>query len=294
MVDQIIPLIYVLDDDESNLVLLEKILSKEYQVKIFKDPFECLKAAIAIEPNLIIVDLHMPNIDGFEALEMLKANPKTLHVPILCTSARNDPEEREALMDQGAVGFLKKPYDIKTLNNNIKNILENLNSSITSLNEDFKATIFYSEKEKYKSINKILREKLEAGDRVLLVTWSRGLNLIGEEFENFIKVEQLILLEIKSSLIVKLPYLQDPTPLFQDMVDLVGTDNLKRYYFVFDDYRNLYDPDDSERAYSATLNLSKIFQSSFERAFFPMTKFSETRHRLFLLKMARTLTGTLA
>jgi CheY-like chemotaxis protein len=287
-------IVYVLDDDDSNLALLEKVLSKSYEVKVFKDPFECLKVCIATDPTLVIADLNMPNIDGFEFLEMLKSNPKTLHIPILCTSASGQYEQRESLIEQGAIGLLRKPYDIKTLNNNIKNILENLNPSVTSIDHKYTSTIFYSEKEKYKSINKVLREKLEAGQRVLLITWSRGLSLIGHEFENFINVEQLVLLEIKSNLVVKLPYLHDPSPILQDMFDLLNKTDLKDYFFVFDDYRNLFDPDESERAYSATLSLSRMFQSTFESGYFPMTKFNEAEHRFFLLKISRTLTGTLA
>ncbi len=108
--------ILVIDDSTVNVVLLEAVLqNKGYTIeKAFnvKEAFEIMQKSI---PKLILLDLLMPRINGFEFLQQIKANNKYKDIPVVIVSAWTDPETIKKSYDLGAQHFIKKPVDINHL-----------------------------------------------------------------------------------------------------------------------------------------------------------------------------------
>src|SRR5450756_1593352 len=84
------PRILVVDDAPENLMVMESILSKDYSLKLFNDSSEALEYAFANPPDLILLDVMMPKIDGFEICRRLKANPKLSDVPVIFITSKTD------------------------------------------------------------------------------------------------------------------------------------------------------------------------------------------------------------
>ena len=103
------PRILVVDDAPENLMVMESILSKDYSLKSFNDSSEALEYAFSNLPDLILLDIMMPKIDGFEFCRRLKANPKLSDVPVIFITSKTDIEDEERGFAVGASDFIHKP-----------------------------------------------------------------------------------------------------------------------------------------------------------------------------------------
>jgi diguanylate cyclase (GGDEF)-like protein len=102
--------ILVVDDETSNLMVLHKILSAEYTVFSAKSGEEALSRIEANPPDLILMDIVMSGIDGFEVLKRLKEAPETKNIPVMIiTGLNNDADEEKGLL-LGAVDYIAKPF----------------------------------------------------------------------------------------------------------------------------------------------------------------------------------------
>ena len=105
-----------MDDVAANLRLLEARLSAEYyQVSTAQDGHEALELARSWQPDLILLDVMMPDIDGFETCRELKRDPATRHIPVVMVTTLDQNEERVRGLEAGADDFLTKPVDFTTL-----------------------------------------------------------------------------------------------------------------------------------------------------------------------------------
>jgi len=111
--------ILVIDDIEENLLLIKKILNKkmpENSVLLANSGMQGLDIAMKEVPDTILLDIFMPNIDGYEVCRKLKNNNKTKHIPIMMVSAYGeDVNVRIKSLDAGADAFITKPYNITEL-----------------------------------------------------------------------------------------------------------------------------------------------------------------------------------
>lgn len=104
--------IMIVDDDPNIVTLTQLMLTRRgYHAVGQTDPFEAVKLAGQICPDLMIVDLMMPAMNGFEVAMLCRKNPKLAHIPILMISAKVDMAEASAAKTQAINKFLSKPVD---------------------------------------------------------------------------------------------------------------------------------------------------------------------------------------
>lgn len=104
--------ILVVDDVPANVKLLEAKLKNEYfDVITAKDGYECLQQATARKPDLILLDVMMPGMDGFECCRRLKQDPEVSHIPVVMVTALSEPSDRVHGLEAGADDFVTKPIN---------------------------------------------------------------------------------------------------------------------------------------------------------------------------------------
>ena len=103
--------ILVVDDNPTNLSVLCEVLSTQnYQISVAQNGEDALACANEILPDLILLDVMMPGIDGFETCKRLKASPKTHHIPILFMTALSETVDKVRGLSVGAVDYITKPF----------------------------------------------------------------------------------------------------------------------------------------------------------------------------------------
>ena len=115
--------ILIADDHEDNRELLQLLLSGAgYNVREARDGQECLTLAREESPDLIVMDLSMPVLDGWGLLQELKADQRTLAIPCMAVTAHADLERNQALKT-GFSAYVSKPYKAETLLKAIATVL---------------------------------------------------------------------------------------------------------------------------------------------------------------------------
>lgn len=110
-----VSILLVDDDDLSRCALMRMLQRRGARVQSFSHAEPALAAARAEPPNLVVVDLELPGMTGFEAATSLAASPLTADVPVLAISGHSDPRTRAAALAAGAHEFLAKPCTIDEL-----------------------------------------------------------------------------------------------------------------------------------------------------------------------------------
>ena len=118
------PGILVVDDAPENLMVMESILSKDYSLKLFNDSSDALDYAFANPPDLILLDILMPKIDGFEVCRRIKANPELVDIPVIFITSKNEDEYEEMGFSVGASDFIHKPINAPILVARVKTHLK--------------------------------------------------------------------------------------------------------------------------------------------------------------------------
>jgi two-component system, cell cycle response regulator DivK len=110
------PLVLAVDDNQDNLELLAQILDLfgcEYVGAV--DGGTALTAAASRPPDLILLDICLPDIDGIELVSRIQQNPQLINIPIIAITALAKTEDRDRILEAGCVGYLSKPFDIDQL-----------------------------------------------------------------------------------------------------------------------------------------------------------------------------------
>jgi DNA-binding response OmpR family regulator len=103
--------VLIVDDIATNIEVIAGALKDEYAIKVAISGKKALEIANAFQIDLVLLDIMMPVMDGFEVCRELKANPKTAHIPIIFLSARDGVEDVVAGLKLGAVDYVSKPTD---------------------------------------------------------------------------------------------------------------------------------------------------------------------------------------
>ena len=112
--------ILIVDDVPLNLMIVGKMLGKyNFRVRTADGGQKALDEVEAERPSLILLDIMMPGIDGFEVLRRLKANPETRLIPVIVLSALNANEDIVRAYDLGAKDFISKPILMEKLINSV-------------------------------------------------------------------------------------------------------------------------------------------------------------------------------
>jgi CheY-like chemotaxis protein len=114
----------VVDDNPENLKLILMILaSGAYELVTASDAMQALHAIEQRIPDLILLDLQLPGVDGLELTRRLKANPQTRTIPVVAVTAYAMKGDEEKARSAGCDGYLVKPVDKRTLREVVKNML---------------------------------------------------------------------------------------------------------------------------------------------------------------------------
>lgn len=106
--------ILLVDDNPTNLNLLSRMLTREeYKVRAVTNGPRALESVEASPPDLILLDINMPDMDGYEVCERLKADDKTRQIPIIFISALNDTQDKIKAFTAGGVDYVTKPFQIR-------------------------------------------------------------------------------------------------------------------------------------------------------------------------------------
>ena len=116
--------ILVVDDSTTNIVLLEAILDERgYKIETALNAKEAYSIIAKESPDLILLDLLMPKISGFDFLEKIRKDEKTKNTPVIVVSALTDEENINRIMNMGAIDFVKKPIDLQYLVDRVEGLL---------------------------------------------------------------------------------------------------------------------------------------------------------------------------
>lgn len=116
--------ILIVDDSPTEIHILSKTLEKDgYQVVIATDGEEGVEKAQAELPDLILMDVVMPGLNGFQATRKIHRNNSTSHIPIIIVTTKDQDTDREWGMRQGASDYLVKPVDTGLLSQKVKSLL---------------------------------------------------------------------------------------------------------------------------------------------------------------------------
>ena len=115
--------VLVVDDTVENIDILNSILGNDYKVKVALNGEKALKIAQKKPPDIILLDVMMPEMDGYEVCERLKTDIATKKIPVVFVTGHQDEEERKKGLELGAVDYLTKPVDPALVMEKVKTYL---------------------------------------------------------------------------------------------------------------------------------------------------------------------------
>ena len=169
------PLIFIVDDVARNIQLLSMVLSRHnYEIAFAVNGFQALEMLERICPDVILLDVMMPGMDGFEVCSKLKANPATAETPVIFLTGRAAVEDINKGFALGAVDYISKPFNAEELLSRVKTHVE------LKQNHDMKDSLIellQSTVARFKSIADLIPEGSEAD----------GTDAIATKIEKFVR-----------------------------------------------------------------------------------------------------------
>ncbi len=137
------PKLLLVDDQPINIQTLYAIFSADHEVFMATSGVQALKVCSHQHPDLILLDVMMPDMDGHEVCRQLKANPATRDIPVIFVTAHNNPEEESLGLQLGAVDFISKPVNAAVVRARVQShlLLRTSLEQVKLLNEDLEARV---------------------------------------------------------------------------------------------------------------------------------------------------------
>jgi phosphoserine phosphatase RsbU/P len=149
--------VLVIDDSPENIDLLNGLLKQDYKIRVALNGEKALKIARSeAPPDIVLLDIMMPAMDGYEVCRRLKADPKTRDIPIIFVTAKSDESDETKGLEIGAVDYITKPFSPPIVRARIKTHLA-LKNNLKELQRVYK--IIASQKER-------MEEELDIGRRI--------------------------------------------------------------------------------------------------------------------------------
>jgi signal transduction histidine kinase len=212
--------ILVVDDSPVNLRLLAQILSaRGYKVRPVPGGQLALEAALAAPPDLILLDVNMPDLNGYEVCARLKAEPRTHDVPVLFISALDDVDSKVKAFTAGGVDYITKPFQVEEVAARVRThlALRNLQKQLQTANADlqtrnaeldaFAHTVAHDLKNALNTIMghaELLDEDLRTQPKEALAPSVRLISRMGHKMNNIIE-ELMLLAGVRSQPITLTP-----------------------------------------------------------------------------------------
>jgi len=157
--------VLVVDDIEANVKLLEARLTVEYfETLTARNGPEALQICASEGPDVVLLDVMMPGMDGFEVCRRIKGDPKTQHIPVIMVSALDQPSDKVKGLEAGADDFLTKPVDDIALISRVKNL-----SRLKTLTDEMLKRASTSEQMGMGVVSDDTGKNAGAGGKILLV-----------------------------------------------------------------------------------------------------------------------------
>lgn len=157
--------VLIVDDIPTNVRLLEARLSAEYFEVVTADSGrEALATCEREDVDIVLLDVMMPEMDGFEVCRRLKANRKTQHIPVLMITALDEPSDRVSGLEAGADDFLTKPVDDVQLMARVKSLVR-----LKSLTDELRARVLTGQELAMEDAMRVMNAINSDGGRILLV-----------------------------------------------------------------------------------------------------------------------------
>jgi two-component system cell cycle response regulator DivK len=116
--------ILLVEDNERNLKLLRDVLVYAgYDVRVARTAEDGISLAASEPPDLVLMDLQLPGIDGVEALRRLRESPRTADIPVVAVTAQAMKDDRERALDAGFNGYIEKPISVRTFPDQVRRFL---------------------------------------------------------------------------------------------------------------------------------------------------------------------------
>jgi len=117
------PLVLIVEDNPDNMITVKAILDNNYTVIGAVDGLEGVRMAEKYKPNLILMDIELPEMDGINAFKKIRSNPQLVYIPVIALTASAMTSERETILAHGFDAYLAKPIDEKVFFKTINEIL---------------------------------------------------------------------------------------------------------------------------------------------------------------------------
>lgn len=122
--------ILIVDDEAPVAALLEQTLIHEgYQVEVANDGMEAMNRLHAFRPDVVIMDIMMPRLDGVQTTRLLRRNRSYADTVVIALSARTDQAVREAMREAGADLYMRKPFTVARLVEHVRELLDRRTST---------------------------------------------------------------------------------------------------------------------------------------------------------------------
>ncbi|SFR63984.1 response regulator receiver modulated diguanylate cyclase [Thiomicrospira sp. ALE5] len=115
------PVVLIVDDMKSNRQILASALENDYQVITAESGSECIEICQKSPPDLVLLDIIMPEKDGYEVCKELKSDTKTQAIPIIFVTALTEPDQEERGLNLGAVDYITKPFHLPIIKARVRN-----------------------------------------------------------------------------------------------------------------------------------------------------------------------------